>query len=435
MTAGGTRSSGVIVDDVRAEGNTLTATVSVSGDLRRFFSGEPFRAEYPVSIEDVPESVLVVPVLAHACPVAWTRNADVHVRTVDAEFAGALEAVQATLRRMYPRFIEGGDLVVDHLDERSRPRGAATAQLFTGGIDSLATYVRHREEAPALISVNGWTEPLDDDLWDRRTALLDGYADRFGVPNYFVRSNMLTFVDHTMLIAHFKRYVEGSWYSSVGHGVGLLGLCAPLAYAEDIGTLHVASTYTESYDHRWGSHPDIDDHVRWAGTRANHDGFELSRQEKVELLVEFMDATWPDMPIRTCIDEVDTNCGRCEKCSRTAVGLILAGRDPRRHGYEFDSARFDYVRDRLGSGAWDLKHAKYEWWDIQQHARYDLEFPIDGAEEFFRWLETVDVEALGERSRSPLPDRALRAVARNVPYPVYASLYPIYSRVSAVRSK
>lgn len=423
------------IDAVTAEGNTLEVTVSVPREIRRFFTGDPFRAEYPVDISEVPESVLVIPALAHLAPVAWTRNVDVHVDTVDADFLESLETVQATLREMYPRVIQGGSVIASNPVARDVEQNEGTAQLFTGGIDSLVTYIRHQDEEPDLISINGWTEPLEDDLWERRKAVLEDYGERFGMENLFVRSNMLRFIDHTMLIAHFKRYLMGSWYSGLGSGLGLLGICAPLTYAKDIGTVYVASTVSEERDHSWGSHPDIDNHVGWAGTRGCHDGYEMSRHEKVEQLIGYVESEWPEMPIRTCNSLVDANCGRCEKCSRTALSLVLAGRDPNDHGYEFGPENWDHIQENLLAGNWDLQYA-WSWWaDLQDHIGYDTEFQIDGATSFFRWLETVDPIELRDRTRRPAKDRMLRTVARNVPYPVYSKIYPLYDQVLGSASK
>lgn len=420
----------LVVDSLQATGNTLEATITVPAELRRFFTGDPLRVEYPRSIESVPESILVIPVLAHVCPVAWTRDVDVRAEVVDSRFSAALFDVQEVLQEMYPRFMGTGGLIAERVDTPEPETTDRTAQFFTGGIDSLTTYVRHREEEPALISINGWTEPVADSAWEKRKAMLETYGDTFGVENLFIRSNMLSFIDHTMLIAHFKRYFVGSWYSSVGYGLGLLGLCAPLAYAEGVGTFYVASTASASHDHPWGSHPSIDDNIRWTGTTACHDGFELDRQQKVERLLEYVRTEWPEMPIRTCNEEVDSNCGECEKCARTATSLVLAGQDPNTHGYEWGPADWAPVKDSLRTGSWDIGAAWYDWEAIQNAITADTDYPIEGAAAFFDWLSDVDMEAVRDRSRPPFGKRLLRFATRNTPYPIYSTVYPMYTELT-----
>jgi hypothetical protein len=160
----------ISIESVSTSGSTLRCSVSYDGRLRRFLSGEPFVADYDVDLSAVPESVAVIPVLAHVCPVAWANGATVRVPRVDAEFLESLRAVGNELVEMYPSFMRGGRIEVgeavendplvgptgeggapategDRLetmevrrDGSGRP-GTATdaAMLFAGGVGSLAT--------------------------------------------------------------------------------------------------------------------------------------------------------------------------------------------------------------------------------------------------------------------------------------------------------
>ncbi len=227
--------SSIVIDSPTAEGDTVECVVRPSADLARFFTGKPFTTSYDCSIEDVPESVLVIPVLANVCPVAWANGADVYVETVDATFARALEDVKASLLEMYD-FLEGGTLYAKETTTSEPLERAADASdsalLFTGGVDSTSSYVRHREESPTLVSIRGWTispgEAGETD-WQHLQNRVTGFADERDLETAFIETNTLEALDHAMLLAHYKRFVDGAWYSSVGHGLGLLGLCAPMA--------------------------------------------------------------------------------------------------------------------------------------------------------------------------------------------------------------
>lgn len=148
--------SSIIIDEISANDDRLECSVRSSTDLERFFTDEPFRTSYDVPIEDVPAGVLAIPVLAQVCPVAWANGADVYVDEVDATFARALEDVQASLCEMYD-FLEGGTLYARSTIEPEPEPGDESGLLFTGGVDSTCSYVRHREESPTLISIRGWT--------------------------------------------------------------------------------------------------------------------------------------------------------------------------------------------------------------------------------------------------------------------------------------
>ncbi|WP_252698561.1 hypothetical protein [Natronosalvus vescus] len=444
---------------------TLRTTVQPSRDLARFFTGDPLEITYDTSIEDVPESILVIPALAQVCPVAWANGADVTADAVDATFVAAVEEIKATMLEMYD-FLEGGELyareVVDNdfanerslesadappsptsaesarpvetdgigLDERNPSSGGESGLLFTGGVDSTCSYVRHREEAPTLISIRGWTISPDssgDEQWNHLTRRVTDFADERSLETAFVEANMLSFLDHPMLLAHYKRYVDGGWYSSVGHGLGLLGLCAPMAAARGIDDLYMAATHWEGIDLEWGSRPDIDDHVRWGGTQCHHDCYDLTRQERLDAIAAYVDSDAPGLELQTCNNRMDGNCGTCEKCYRTAVGLRLSGLEPSDHGYPFSEDEYPEIRRALEEGHWILgEDERYMWEDIRDRSREtEPESPAERA--FFEWLDQADLSSIVDNSGSPLHHRVLRAGARNAPDAVYSRLYPAWT--------
>ncbi|WP_436930553.1 hypothetical protein [Halosimplex halobium] len=453
----GDRPPVVTVDSVAADGCRVESTVSYDDDLRPFFDESPFYVEYCVDVSDLPESILTIPVLAHVCPVAWAVGADVRVPVADRRFLDALESVGNTLCEMYP-FVEGGRVVAERapewdgtaaVRERASPSGdsgsaGGAGVLFTGGVDSLATYVRHREEEPTLITVQGWVIGVDEaGKWAHTVDRIEGYADRFGVDARFVRSNMLEFLDTAMLDARYRHRHDGSWYSAVGSGLGMTGLCAPLAVAEGMRDLYVAATtwpgvpvpsMLSHWDGRampWGSHPDIDDEIAWAGTEVHHDAFERTRQERIGAVADHVRERDPDLPVRSCAKSTTSgNCGRCEKCVRTSLGLMIAGLDPRDHGFPVDRAAFERARRQFETDGWTLdENLLAEWADIRAALPADPSFPVEGSESFAEWVRDADVAGFVARSEPPARDRLLRGAARVAPYPVYARLSTVYDTV------
>ncbi|MDS0478395.1 hypothetical protein [Natrinema sp. 1APR25-10V2] len=425
--------SSIIIDEISTHEATLECSVRSSADLERFFTDESFRTSYDVPIGDVPEGVLAIPVLAQVCPVAWANGADVYVDEVDATFARALEDVKESLCEMHD-FLKGGTLYARRTIEAEPDATGESGLLFTGGVDSTCSYVRHREESPTLISVRGWTitpDAADDGKWDALRERVSGFAADRDCETAFVESNMLSFLDHPMLLAHYKRYVDGGWYSSVGHGLGLLGLCAPMAYARGMEDLYVAATHWDGIDLEWGSRPDVDERVRWAGTRCHHDAYELTRQERLDVIADYVRDADPELQLQTCNDRMDGNCGECEKCYRTAVGLRLAGLEPSNHGYPFSDADYRDLRRSLERGDWVLgQDERHMWVDIRERAS-ETEPATPAERRFFEWLETADLADLISSSGSPLVHRLLWAGARNAPNSVYNTAYPAWTTAKA----
>lgn len=432
--------SRIVVESVTVGESAVESTINYTGDLRRFFGGDTFRAEYDVELGDVPDSIAILPVLAHVCPVAWANGADVYAPVVDETYAEALRDVQAEMVQMYPEFMQGGELHADRVADATHDREFdGSGLLYSGGVDSMASYVRHRDEDPHLISVQGWTiRSHQDEEWSRLETDIRAFADERDLETRFVRANIGEFLDTPMLHAHYKQYLVGSWYSGVGHGIGLLSLCAPLSWRDGLDQLYMAATHSEGFSHPWGSNPDVDGSVRWGRTRCDHDAYELSRQQKVELLSEYVRdvrGEGIDLEINTCNEGTGENCSRCEKCCRTAAAFALTGLDPNDLGFDVDAATYDHVREQLLAGEWIIdENFLFQWEDLQAHAREaDLDavdFHDPAAAEFFRWLADADVERdFVERLGPPQTGRLVQTVARHTPYPVYHRLYPVYTRL------
>jgi len=431
----------VAVTDVTVDGTDIECEIEYTDDIAPFFSSQTFTASYDVDISAVPESVLTVPVLAHLCPVAWALGADVHASSVDPRFLDSLETVGAVLREMYPTFIEGGRVVVEEAPTTEHcGDGAETGLLFTGGVNSLSPYARHRNEVSTLLSIQAWHVGPDEERrwWDWQANVRE-YADRFGVEAQFVRSNVLDILNSSMLSIHFTDDHDGGWYSAVADGLGLLGLTAPLTVATDIGRLYVGARHWDEFptpellDHwdgqgmPWGSHPAIDESLAWAGTDIVHDGFELTRQERVEVVADFLTSHHPDLPVWACEKPArQRNCKQCENCFRTAFGLAVAGRDPNQHGLVLTPTAFEQACNRFEAGEWlpDRHHAVY-WQELQAKVDSDTTLPVEGGDTFCQWLQSTDFDTIAGRSNR---SRAIRTLARSVPTSLYSKLYSIYGR-------
>ena len=367
----------LVLESVETDGPVVEYNYRCHGRVRRFFSSEPFTVEYGVDISAVPESILTIPWLANACPVAWATGADVVVPELDREFGAALDRIQSAMREMHSAFMTGGEVhgeaVVDPVADRfdANDRFDDSALLFSGGVDSLTSYVRHREKAPYLVSVHGADIDRDNlEAWRHNRTLVEDFAGSRGIEPLFVGADMHGFLDGQLLLAHYRQYLDDNWFTDVQHGLGLLGLCAPLSYVRGIGTVYIAATHTEEFNQPWGSHPKIDDEVAWSGATAVHDGYKLSRQEKIGVLADYIEREAPNLRIRSCHESATGgNCNDCEKCARTVVGLLLAGLDPTAHGYEVKPDTFRCIREEIEAGTWRLGHdERFMWEDLQSHA-------------------------------------------------------------------
>ena len=198
--------------------------------------------------------------------------------------------------------------------------------------------------------------------------------------------------------ARFKRRGDTVW-DALYHGLFLLGTSAPLTVTTGLKTLLIASSHTKSTLKPYGSTPLTDELVQWGGLRVVHDGFERSRQEKIrDVILPYIRSSDSGLvPIKVCgsgykrAGRSILNCGKCEKCSRTITGLVLAGIDPAACGFDMDLFGFPKLKRRLleGTPNWSDQHPIH-WTDLQRYAKDGLGGDLYDSKEFFEWFSGYD---------------------------------------------
>ena len=380
----------LILGSVKANNNTIETTFSCNGRMRKFFKNRKFVAEYNISIEGTPPSILTIPFLAVACPVAWANNADIYVDECDETFLYSLKLIKKTLREFYPQMNFGGRIQVKNVVKVPNRNLSRKMVLYSGGVDSLATLMRHQSENPLLFTVMGknFAPPFIADI-------AKDVSNKCGLELRTVNNNPYGILDLPML-AIFRKQTKGDWYRQVMHGLALLGLSAPVTYVDKIGTVYIAASLTNEMLEPYGSHPEIDNNVKWTGTHVIHDGHELSRQQKIFLIANQMKKTLQSHQLRVCnFPNLNGNCGRCEKCVRTIIGLEVAGMDPNLCGLPLQKDLGLYAKESLLKGNWDLDpHICWVWSDIQSSIIPNMQLPNPELRSFIEWLPTVDFKTI-----------------------------------------
>lgn len=402
--------------------------------MSRFFRSDRFFADYSTSVEDVPEAILAIPAIANIAPVCWATDADLFIDTLDRTFCESLQRIHEVFSEFYPILQTSASTFINE------PRGVpaslggefSSGVLFSGGVDSLATLVRRHEESPTLFTVRGADVSLEqNDAWQRTKSLASECAAKYDLENQFIQSNLYTFVDHSTLSGLFGYDItSGAWWGGVQHGMGLLGVCAPVAYDHGLSDLYIAATHTEDFGRLWGSHPAIDNEVVWSGTACRHDGFELTRQQKIELLVSQTEQQDLDLPIKACYEsESAKNCGECEKCCRTIVGLLIAGADPMDYDFPVFEGIFEHIRTQIESGEWVFGFDEvYMWSDLQRHTPAPETVDDPETASFYRWLRGIDPGGYRQPTSQGLKRNIRDFLVQSLPYPYFDVISLLYSK-------
>jgi len=186
------------------------------------------------------------------------------------------------------------------------------AQLFSGGVDSLATFKRQRDKIRYLVLYNGADVPVSR---PERFREVNNYMGKFAQEQ---NKELITLSTNV-------HYLGVASWEHMAHCCAMVGPL--LALSHYINRIYIGATFSGAYRIPWGSRPDLDPLVRIESIETIHDGFELKRSEKIALL-----ATDPVLlkRLRVCGSNITDsyNCGKCEKCYRTTTILALLGISP-----------------------------------------------------------------------------------------------------------
>ncbi len=201
-----------------------------------------------------------------------------------------------------------------------------TGFFFSGGIDSFGTFSGNRMnypmEHPASIrdGLIIYGQNIESD--NRSETFAKSRNDLSAVAREGGFTFIPVYTNVRMLDPDGKMFGinHGAILGAVAHAFSkrLTTMCIS-ASSSIPGLFHVNDRTIEPH----GSHPLIDPLFRSGDLRIRHDGITMSRLDKIKAI-----AGW-----KTALDNIKVcgpnwpgqNCGRCEKCVRTMLGLLAAG--------------------------------------------------------------------------------------------------------------
>ncbi|HEX6709951.1 MAG TPA: hypothetical protein VF068_06430 [Rubrobacter sp.] len=186
--------------------------------------------------------------------------------------------------------------------------------LFSGGLDSFYTLLKHRQEVTHLIFADGYDIPLRDTARrERAVSVARKVADELGK----------TLIEVHTDLPLFTRDVGVMWQTY--HGAALAA--AALLFQDRLGRVLIPASFSYADLFPWGSHPILDPLWSTEQTTIEHSGCEATRVEKVGYVSAYPVAM---RNLRVCSEHrADYNCGHCEKCFRTMLNLRAAGASDR----------------------------------------------------------------------------------------------------------
>ena len=317
-------------------------------------------------------SIAVIPFLANFAPIAWFAGFDIAVPETDADFVKALASIRDEFAK-YQLQMANLKSELKTTAVQNQIKGNKSVMLFSGGVDAFTTYFRHFDENPDLVTLHGADIELSDQKqWQEVKNFNENESILKHNSKHYITTNLHDFYTHEVDLL----LPTLGWWGNVQHGLALIASLAPLSWINGYGKIYIASTQSVTMEFtRWGSMPETDEKISWAGIAVVHDGFELKRQDKVDFIVDSLRRTKTKTTIRVCFSELKTalNCSNCEKCIRTMFGILLAGGNPNDYGFVADVSLYDKVESAVNKG-FKTPGTRFYWSEIFEKSKNNADF-------------------------------------------------------------
>lgn len=360
----------ITVSSIKIETHKIEVSFIPSKELQPYFhQSNTFVAEYTENIENVPLPVAVIPFIVNVLPIVWIADATLYVDAVDKSFYDSIESFKQGYINMYPMISFRGRIEVSQIINDAYPTSDEVGMLFSGGVDAFATLLTHYNENPMPITVIGADIKLDDyegigNMKEHACIALQNLSLRNPC---FIKTNFRSFINENRL-GNLVKDSKDSWWHGFQHGIGIIGLAAPIAYIRRHAILYIASSYTKEDRVTCASHPSIDNNIRFGSTVTIHDQYENNRQKKIGIISEFHRKTSKNILLRVCWESRGgKNCCQCEKCLRTIYALYAEGEDPTNYGFSYTIPELSEASRKFRKKIPFLKDMQRVFWiDIQK---------------------------------------------------------------------
>lgn len=362
--------------DASSSENRIRYSYEVSRDIKKYFK-EDFFIEYDASVKDLPNSILMIPLLANILPIAWMVGFDIVVDSIDSSFYEAALKIKEVFSKEFPEVKNKNSTIkfknlVENISSHKK-----NAMLFSGGVDAYASYFNHQRENMDLILIRGADIPLSDEKqWETAKKSVNDESILGSNRKHFITMNCRDFYTYKV----DELMAGGSWWGSIQHGLSLICAIAPLAYKNGYQTVYIASSYTAELQIFWGSMPEIDNEIKWANTSVLHDGYHMRRVDKLESIVRNSILLDKKINLRVCYSELNNgiNCSTCEKCYRTIFGLTLFNVNPNDFGFNVDYYLYSNIEKIIKRG-FSTDGTKFFWRDILNTLEENNIFQFEGS--------------------------------------------------------
>ncbi|MDF2544999.1 MAG: hypothetical protein K0S47_4717, partial [Herbinix sp.] len=264
-------------------------------------------------------------------------DGEVILEDIDKDFFESIEEFKQGFITMYPELSFKGRVTPTKVTDNRQEESYQTATFFSGGVDAYNTLITHIEENPILVTLWGADISFEDQAgWNLVDHYIGSIASNNKLDYISIKTSFRRFLNEGALSEYVILRTGNNWWYGFQHGIGIIGHAAPAAYQAKIKTVYIASSLTREDNSTCASDPSIDNFVKFCSSQVIHDGFEYSRQDKVNRICEYAIKAKTPVQLRVCWEsEGGSNCCHCEKCHLTILCLLAGKNDPREYGFHY----------------------------------------------------------------------------------------------------
>ncbi len=398
------RMNNIILTQIRIERNIVYFEFSVSEEIQKLFNTNTFWIEYDQEMSHCPKSILTIPFVSVMLPIMWATNSVLWVKDLDYTFYEATFSLKRAYQDLYPGYALRGRLVAANLERNIIKESDNCCSLFSGGVDAHTTFIRNIDVISNIVNIQGFYKEPHDKNGVAEADFRD--IEKFAVSQNkkfdFIKSNFAIMFNLKYLKFFEQKIKNGGFWYAFQHSMAFISITMPLAFLQNCSKILIASSYTIGDSSVCASYPTTDNEFRFAKNGyVVHDGFELSRQDKIHIIAEHQKKINAPYPIRVCSFN-DHNCCECEKCFRTILGLVAECADVEKFGFFLDRPLKEHWNNVMyqKSGLMGFDTEKVSYWPYIIK-RMKENYPKMNAEQkdFVDWFLTFDFKKVQRLSR------------------------------------
>ena len=383
----------IILRDICVKNNFVEYKFEATGEAAKYFKNNILFCEYNKDISDVPKSILSIPFIGSFIALSWLENFSFWVDEIDRTYYDAIRNLKIAYQEMYQECPLRGRLIASKIIDNQIERSSNKILLFGGGVDAHTSFVRHINEISHIINIQGWFKSLqsEDRAADADFSHCINVTKQNNKEFLYVRSNFAQVVNAQLINKEFGSLLHDQWWHGLQHSMAFISITIPIAYKFGISDLIIASSYTVGDNKSCASFVTTDSEFKFAKNgNVLHDAFELSRQDKTHVLVEYQKKINKDYPIKVCSFN-DKNCCECEKCFRTVLAIVAEGGDPEKFDFHMSESLKNHwsnvVEKRLA--LWGIEK-EFKYWISTSTETMRLNYENLPNHEFIDWFLNYD---------------------------------------------